>query len=228
MKLRYPWFWVFWLSMIFLGWITDGVAYAQSGEGGPSCWESGIKNYLNNNSPESRYPQTLFKSLQRPVNVLIIPFIDLSIATEKYGEDKMANVKYGLSMTLFNFLTNSGLYKVLTLSVDSDLFDLVAYNRANNFIKFNELCRMAEGNGVKIIAAGFINDFVFHDVGPLYSSDIKITIKIYSTEDSHLLYSVMDQGSFKYVSDAQLDEAIREMVNVMFDRMLKPFNARIN
>jgi len=203
-----------------------GVAYTKLGKWGDARREFEIVVRLNKNSPEGKQAQNWLKRLQEPINVLILPFVDLSNATNKYGADNMDNVRSAFFTTLSNFLTNSSLYKVTIPNQGSELFNIIANNINNKFSNMKDICQHASRNGAKIIAAGFIDDFNFKDTPP-HNAHMKVTIKIYSTKDCRLIHSATDRGSFDNVAEGQLVDGIKRTLNVMFDRMFKEINAKL-
>lgn len=202
-----------------------GVAYTKLGKWGDARREFEIVVRLNQNSPEGKQAQNWLKRLQQPINILILPFIDLSNATQKYGRDNMFNITSAFYNTLSKFLSDSRLYNITIPTEGSELFNIIIHDNSK-FSNIRDICQHANKNGAKIIAVGFIDDFNFKDTPP-HSANMKITIKIYSTKDCRLIHSVTDSGSFDNVAEGQLVDGIRRTLNIMFDRMFKEINAKL-
>lgn len=208
----------------------SGVAYTKLGKWGDARREFEIVVRLNPNSAEGQQAQNWLKRLQQRITVLILPFIDLSNGTKKYGKDNMFNVSSAFFKTLRDFLVDSKLYNVIYPQEGSELFNTIVYNWRPGISNIQAICQQAKQNGAKIIASGYIDDIDMpQQTSNIYRASMKVTIKIYSTKDCHLIHSVTDRHNINSVVNNQSDmnKAIRDGLNAMFDRMFKEINAKL-
>jgi len=168
-----------------------GVAYTKLGKWLDARREFEIVVRLNPNSPEASQAEKWLKRLQQPINVLILPFVDLSGTSKKSSGDKEWMFKFTaiLFQRLDKYLKHSGLYNVIYPKKGSDLFIALVEDKSN-FMNLANICQHAHLKGIKIIATGFVNNYYDIQTRPSYGSAAwNVTIKIYSTKDCRQIYS---------------------------------------
>jgi tetratricopeptide (TPR) repeat protein len=203
-----------------------GVAYTKLGKWADARREFEIVVRLNPNSPEAKQAQNWLKRLQQPISVLILPWVDLSNVSTKYGEDYPPILAGAFFNALYRFLSNSGLYKVFAVG-GRDFPKIIPISVLNSSLR--SACQEANQQGTKIIVSGYIDDFDQQQTIQYYRASIKLTIKVYSTKDCHLIHSVTDQHVINSVVNNQFDmhNAIQNGLNTMFDRIFKEINAKL-
>ncbi|MBU4274157.1 MAG: tetratricopeptide repeat protein [Planctomycetes bacterium] len=203
-----------------------GVAYTKLGKWGEARREFEIVVGLNPNSPEAKQAQKWLKRLQQPITVLILPFVDLSTVSTKYGKDYPPVLAGAFFNTLSRFIYNSGLYKLMAIG-GRDFPKIIDINVLHSTLQ--STCQEANQNGAKIMVSGYIDDFDQQQTSQYYKASMKLTIKIYSTKDCRLIHSVTDRHIINSVVNNQFDmnNAIQNGLNAMFDRMFKEINAKL-
>lgn len=206
-----------------------GVAYTKIGKWADARREFEIVVRLNPNSPEAHQSQKWLKRLQEAISVLILPFVDLSNASSKYGsfngEGWSSVIATGYIKALSKYLTNSGLYKVIPKKIRgfTEIID-------NNVLHSNlqSICQEAKNNGAKIIISGFIDEYEMQITGPHYKDLVKLTIKLYSTKNCRLIHSVTVSHSIVFNREKESgSKVVQDNLNVLFDRIFKEINAKI-
>lgn len=203
-----------------------GVAYTKLGKWTDARREFEIVVRLNPNSAEAKQAQKWLKRLQEPIPVFILPFVDLSNASSRYGSYKgegwSSVIAGAYIISLSKYLTNSGLYKLLPVKMGA----LIDINVLHS--NFQSICQEAKNQGAKIIVSGFIDEYDRQITGPIYKDLQKVTIKVYSTKDCRLIHSVTD--SQRVFMDTRIDtkgKTIQDNLKLLFDRIFKEINAKL-